>query len=60
MSLRYERMEERIFVHTELSANVIMDCRTTAAHKLRTRLGSKQCHVILTIKQSVLTKIKLI
>ena len=33
-----------------------MDCRTTSAHKFRTRLGFKQCDVILTKEQSVLTK----
>ena len=33
-----------------------MDCRTTAAHKFRTRLGFKQYDVILTKKQTVLTK----
>ena len=35
-----------------------MDCRTTAAHKFRTRLGFKQYDLILTKEQSVLTKIK--
>ena len=35
-----------------------MHCRTTAAHKFRTRLELKQCDVILTKEQSVLTKIK--
>ena len=34
-----------------------MDCRTTSAHKFRTRLGFKQYGVILTKEQSVLTKI---
>ena len=34
-----------------------MDCRITSAHKLITRLGFKQCDVILTKEQSVLTKI---
>ena len=34
-----------------------MDCRITSAHKFRTRLGYKQYDVILTKKQSVLTKI---
>ena len=34
-----------------------MDCRTTSAHKFRTRLGLKQYDVILTKEQSVLTKI---
>ena len=34
-----------------------MDCRTTSAHKFRTRLGFKQYDVILTREQSVLTKV---
>ena len=34
-----------------------MDCRTTMAHKFRTRLGFKQYNVIFTKEQSVLTKI---
>ena len=34
-----------------------MGCRITSAHKFRTRLGYKQYDVILTKKQSVLTKI---
>ena len=34
-----------------------MDCRTTSAHKFRTRPGFKQCDVILTKERSVLTKI---
>ena len=36
-----------------------MDCRTTAAHKFRARLGFKQYDVVITKKQSVLTKIKI-
>ena len=34
-----------------------MDCRTTSAHKFRTRLGFKQYDVILTEEQSVQAKI---
>ena len=34
-----------------------MDCRKKSAHKFRTRLGFKQCDVILTKEQSVVTKI---
>ena len=34
-----------------------MGCRTTSAHKFRTRLGFKQYDVILTKEQSVLIKI---
>ena len=36
---------------------VIMDCRTTAAHNLRTRLGFNRCDMTLTKEQSVLEKI---
>ena len=35
-----------------------MDCRTTAAHKFRTRLWFKQYDVMLAKEQSVVTKIK--
>ena len=34
-----------------------MDCRTVSPHKFRTRLGFKQCDIILTKEQSVLTRI---
>ena len=37
-----------------------MDCRTTAANKVRTRLEFKQYDVILTKEQSVLAKIKML
>ena len=33
-----------------------MDCRTTLAHKFRTRFGFKQHNVILTKQKSVLMK----
>ena len=45
---RYELVDEpkkepnKIFKHNELGIKVIMDCRTTAAHKFRARLGLKQ------------------
>ena len=45
---RYELVEEpkkqcnRIFIDEKLAIKVIMDCRTTSAHKFRTRLGFKQ------------------
>ena len=42
----------------ELATKIIMDCRTTAASKFRTRLGFKQYDLILTKEESVLTKIK--
>ena len=35
-----------------------MDCRTIAVNKFKNKLGFKQCDVILTKEQSVLTKIK--
>ena len=61
---RYELADEskkqpnRIFIHNELANKVIMGCRTTAAHKFRTRLEFKQYDVILIKEQSVLTKTK--
>ena len=53
-----QKQANRIFIHKEFAVKVIMDCRTTASHKFRTRLGFKQCDVILTKKQSVTTKMK--
>ena len=41
----------------KLANKVIMNCKTTLSHKFRARLGFKQCDVILTKEQSVLTKI---
>ena len=52
-----EKQCNRIFIDEKLAVKVIMDCRTTSAHKFRTRLGFKQYDVILTKEQSVLTKI---
>ena len=46
-----------IFIERKLETKVIMGCRTISAHKLRTRLGFKQYHVILTKEQSVLTNL---
>ena len=60
---RYELVKElkrqvnRIFIDEKLAIKIIMDCRTTSAHKIRTRLEFKQYDVNLTNKQSVLTKI---
>ena len=60
---RYELVEDpkkqvkRIFTDQKLAVKVIMDCRTTLAHKFRTWLGFKQYDVILTKEQSVVTKI---
>ena len=47
-----------IFILKKLATKIIMDCKTIAAHKFRTRLGFKQYNVILTKEKSVLTKIK--
>ena len=49
---------KRVFLKEELSIKVIMDCRTTAAHKFETRLRFKQYDVILSNEQSVLAKIR--
>ena len=46
----------RIFIDWKLAIKVIMDCRTTSAHKLRTKLWFKQYDVILRTEQPVLTK----
>ena len=61
---RYELVSEpkkqcnRIFVDEKLRIKVIMDCRTTSAHKFRTRFGFKENDVVLTKEKIVLTKIK--
>ena len=58
---RYEPVEEPkkqvniIFADKTLEIKVNMDCRTTATHKFKIRLKFKQCDVILTKEQSVLT-----
>ena len=46
------------FMYKELAIKVIMNCRTTAAHIVRTRLEFKQYDVILIKVQSVLPKTK--
>ena len=57
---RFELVDEqkkqpnRIFVNKESIIKVIIDCRTMAVNKLRTRLGFKQFDVILNIEQLVL------
>ena len=38
----------RTFIHKELAAKVIMDCRTKSARKFRTKLTFKWYGVILT------------
>ena len=63
-----KKQVNRIFIHKKLTVKVIMDCRTTMAHKFKTMdcrtrdhkfrtLGLKKYDVILTKEQSVLTKI---
>ena len=47
----------RIFVDKKLAVTVITDCRTTSGQIFRTKLGFKQCDVILTKEQPLLTKI---
>ena len=40
----------------KLAIKVIVNCRTTMAHRFRTRLGFKQYDVILTKEKSVANK----
>ena len=57
---RFELVDEqkkqpnRIFINKESMIKLIIDCRTMAVHKFRTRLGFKQYDVILNIEQLVL------
>ena len=44
-----------IFLDEKFAIKVIIDCRTTSAHKFRARLRFKQYDLILTKEQSVLT-----
>ena len=50
-----EKQCNEIYIDKKIAIKLIMDCRTTSAHKAR--LGFKQDDVILTKEQSVLTKI---
>ena len=60
---RHELVEEpkkqvnRIFIDKKLAIKVIINCRTTSAHKFRTRLGFKQYDVILTKEKSMQAKL---
>ena len=54
---RKQKYEYRYFIYKKLALKLIMDCRTTSAHKFRTILGLKQYDVILTKEQSVITKL---
>ena len=58
MNWEMKQKNNRIFIDKELANKVILDCRTTAAHKFGERLGFKQYNIPLTKEQSVLTKIK--
>ena len=48
-----KKQPNRIFINKESITKVIIDCRTTAVYKFRTRLGFKQYDVILNIEQLV-------
>ena len=52
------KQPNKIFKAKKLTVKGDIDCETTTAHKLRTRLGLKQYDVILTKEQSVLAKIE--
>ena len=60
---RYKLGEEpkkqgsKMFIDQNLAIKVIINCKTTSAHKFRTILRFKQYDIILTKEQSVLTKI---
>ena len=49
----HKRQPNRIFIDKESILKVILDCRTAALRKFRTRLGFKQYDVILNEEQSV-------
>ena len=49
-----KKQPNRIFINKESMIKLIIDCRTMAVHKFRTRLGFKQYDVILNIEKSVL------
>ena len=53
-----KKQPNRVFIGREMATKVSMDCRTTAAHKFRTRPGFKLYDIILNKEQSVLWKIK--
>ena len=43
----------KIFIDEKLAIKVIMDCKTTSAHKSITRLGFKQYNFILTKEEII-------
>ena len=52
-----KKTTSRMFIDGKLAIKVIMDFRTTSAHKFRRKLGFKQFDIIFKKEQSVLTKI---
>ena len=60
---RYELVDEPnkqsniIFIDERLAIKVIMECKTTSAHKYRTRLRFTKSKFISTKEQSLLTRI---
>ena len=61
---RYELVDKpkkqpnRFFISNELANKVIIDCRTTAAHIFKVKLGFKPYYNIQTKEQPVLAKTK--
>ena len=55
--MNQKKQPKRIFTNKKLAVKVIMDWRAIAAHKVRTRLGSKQYDI--TKEKSVLMIIKI-
>ena len=51
-----KKQSKRIFIDKKLAIKVIVDCRTTSAHKFRTKLEFKQHDIILAKELSVLQK----
>ena len=52
-----QKLPNKILIDEKLAIKVIKDCRTTPAHKFRTKLGFKKYDIISTMEQLVLTKI---
>ena len=46
-----------IYIHEDIASSIIMDCRTPKAIAFRRKSGVNQHYLIMTIEQSVLTKI---
>ena len=54
---RTKKQHNIFFIHKELTEKVIIDFKVRSAYQFKAKLGFKQYDVILTKKQSVLTKI---